>query len=351
MISRASEHVLAGMGRLGLFRFSRFVHRRELLILTYHSVVDVELNAIDRCPFLYRNAVTAGQFRTQLDFLRNHYTLLDSAALLKTLNGTQTWPERAALITFDDGLRNNATVAASILEETNTAAIFFLPTAFLDKAHVPKLHWTETLAARAFDRPLRVLPILSEVAPEISQNNRPYESIVRDYISFLRTRPATERDERLRPLELSTVDPTLFPADRSGSSILYTMSWEEVKDLPACITLGSHGCSHASLSNLTQEEVQVELVASKRRIEERIGEECLLLAYPYGSRSDVSPSLYPLAQAAGYAAAFTQFPGLNEPDENPFSLKRINVPGTPSLASFRYHASGFHARRKRRSLR
>ena len=347
----ASKHVLAGMGWLGLFGLSRFAHRRRLLILTYHTVVDVERKAIDRYPFLYRNAVTAGQFRTQLDFLRNHYTLLDSAALLDILNGTQTWPERAVLITFDDGLRNNATVAAPILIETDTAAVFFLPTLFLDEAHAPKLHWTETLAARVFDQPLNVLPVLSETVPEVSQRNRSHETVVRECISFLKLRPAIERDERLRPLELSNIDSTLFPADRFGSSILDTMNWEEVKGLPACITLGSHSCSHASLSNLTHEEAYVELVTSKRRIEERIGKECLLLAYPYGSRSDVSPDLYPLAQEAGYAAAFTQFPGLNEPNENPFSLKRINVPGTPSLAAFQYHASGLHAWCKRRSLR
>lgn len=341
------ERVLAGLGHLGLFGLSRFLHRRKLLVLTYHSVVDVGQDVVQRCPFLYRNAVTATQFRKQLTFLRKRYTVVDSNDFREILSDRIAGPEYAALLTFDDGLSNNATVAAPILAESNTPAVFFLPTAFVDDSHEPRLHWTEALAARLFEDSRRYIPLISTRIPEVSPLNNSYDSILRDCITFLRTLPEADRNERLRPMDLSSVDAARYPADKHGSSILQTMTWDDVKQLPSCIELGSHSHSHASLANLPCENVQSELVVSKGRIEEVTGKPCRLFAYPYGSAIDVSKALYPLVEEAGYAAAFTQFPGLNSIGANPFALKRINVPGLPTLPMFHYHASGLHAWRKR----
>ncbi len=346
MKSSITERVLRGMNSAGLFGLSRYAHRKMLLVLTYHSVVDVETDVLEHVPFLYRNAVTASQFREQLAFLQTRYTLVDSSEFLGILTGRIRNPGNVALLTFDDGLRNNATIVAPILSETDTPAVFFLPTAFVDEAHVPKLHWTELLAARLLEEPESILSRLSTGIHEVSHVINSPDSIIRGCITFLRTLAEDERVDRLHSIDLSAVDASRYPADRRGSSLFETMSWDEANELPSCIELGSHSHSHASLAALVADDVRTELALSKHRIEEVTGRLCSLLAYPYGAHIDVSPALYPLVEEAGYSAAFTQFSGMNAVAENQFAIKRINVPGLPSIAEFQYHTSGLHARRK-----
>ncbi len=351
MASITTEQVLGSMNKLGLFKLGRFANKQKLLVLTYHSVVDVEHQIIRNYPFLYRNAVTIKQFRRQLTFLHKNYTLIDPTTLLESLRGLYPLPERAAFITFDDGLRNNSVVAAPVLDEFCIPATFFLPTAFLDEVNEPRLHWTETLGARLFTEPQTMFPTLQSAIPEVLHDQRPQEAIIRESISFLRTLPVAEREERLQPLSLDSVDHRTFPAGSDGLSVLETMTWEDARSLPACVTLGSHSHSHASLSNIPLDDAYRELLTSKQRIEEKTQRDCVLLAYPFGSHTDVSADLFPLVEKAGYMAAFTQFPGFNELSENPFSLKRINVPSVPSIQMFQYHTSGLYGWRRNLSFR
>ncbi len=53
------------------------------------------------------------------------------------------WREPAALVTFDDGYRDNFEIAAPILRDRGVPATFFLPTAFLES---PRLPWWDEVA-------------------------------------------------------------------------------------------------------------------------------------------------------------------------------------------------------------
>ena len=346
----ASDTLLGMMTPLGLFRYARWRYRNSLLVFTYHSVVDVPEQALRRAPFLYRNSVTVEQFEAQLRYLHRQYRLLDADALTSILTGTDPWPERAAVLTFDDGLRNNATVAAPLLEATETPALFFLPTYFLDQAGSPRPHfaWSELLAAQfTFGGPAdrrAIATLQSRVLPSPA----PDDAEVHTLIHALKQRPVEEREALLQTLPSFTLDPTLLPADREGTSLLETMTWTEADALWPGIALGAHSVTHASLPSLPLGEAEMEIAESRRQIEEATGRPCRFFAYPYGAPEDVTSALYPLLERAGYTAAFTQWPGPNRPETERFALRRINIPGLPSRGQFRYHASGLHALRRSR---
>ena len=125
---------------------------------------------------------------------------------------------------------------------------------------------------------------------------------------------------------------------------LQPLSWDELRLLAdAGWELGSHTCSHPHLSRLGDDELERELVESRRRIEDELGRPCRSLAYPYGDHDD---RVVRAAGAAGYEAACTVPRRLTRPA--PLAWPRVGVyHGNGSLA-FRVKVSPA-ARRFRRT--
>lgn len=81
------------------------------------------------------------------------------------------------------------------------------------------------------------------------------------------------------------------------------LSWEQVKKLTAMgMEIGSHTESHPMLTDSSEEELRRELSGSKSIIEENIGSEVRVLAYPYGL---YDAHIISMAKDAGYLAART----------------------------------------------
>jgi peptidoglycan/xylan/chitin deacetylase (PgdA/CDA1 family) len=100
---------------------------------------------------------------------------------------------------------------------------------------------------------------------------------------------------------------------------LATMTWDELRShAERGIELGSHGVSHAHLTELGDGEVRRELVDSKRELEEELGRECPDFAYPYGEHD---ARVRDLVRAAGYERAY----GLHDDRRDPYALRRLDL--------------------------
>jgi peptidoglycan/xylan/chitin deacetylase (PgdA/CDA1 family) len=90
-------------------------------------------------------------------------------------------------------------------------------------------------------------------------------------------------------------------ADGPFASELVPMSWHELRLLAAAgWEIGSHTRTHARLPRLDDAGLHDELEGSRLECEERIGQPCRSLAYPYG---DVDARVARAAESAGYVAA------------------------------------------------
>jgi peptidoglycan/xylan/chitin deacetylase (PgdA/CDA1 family) len=103
---------------------------------------------------------------------------------------------------------------------------------------------------------------------------------------------------------------------------LRTMSWDELRALDGehGIEVESHTVSHPHLPSLSDPELEEELTASKRRLEEELARPCRFLAYPFG---DCDGRVRAAARAAGYEAAFG-LPG-DATGRDRFDLFRVGV--------------------------
>ena len=105
---------------------------RTLRVLMYHKVNDQWPNPITVPTAVFAEQMTQlgelGYTPVSLETVRDHY--LDGAPL----------PERAVLITFDDGYLDNLENAAPILVDRGYPAVIFAPVGYLDLAARPLPH-------------------------------------------------------------------------------------------------------------------------------------------------------------------------------------------------------------------
>jgi peptidoglycan/xylan/chitin deacetylase (PgdA/CDA1 family) len=111
--------------RTGLYRRLR---RNEAVIVLFHRVNDSYPND----PLTY----STKDFERFVRFFGRFFEVIPLSALLGGLESDAELRGRLA-ITFDDGYRGNATIAAPILEQYSQRACFFVTTQWIGTDHVP----------------------------------------------------------------------------------------------------------------------------------------------------------------------------------------------------------------------
>jgi len=119
------------------------------------------------------------------------------------------------------------------------------------------------------------------------------------------------------------------------------MSWREVREMAAVgIRFGAHTVTHPSLPALSLREAEWEIRESKRLLEEELGTECTVFAYPFGHEDC---QLRQLVEAAGFRWAVTTREGAPRPSDNPLLLRRTYVCAADLLyADFAVKLAGWH---------
>ncbi|HEX5314270.1 MAG TPA: polysaccharide deacetylase family protein [Gammaproteobacteria bacterium] len=90
------------------------------------------------------------------------------------------------------------------------------------------------------------------------------------------------------------------------SSHLRPLTWQMLEEMHAAgVTVGSHGCNHALLTQERAQRVASELRGSKTKLEEHLDSEVRYFAYPDGK---FNTAVVAAVAEAGYEAAFTTCP-------------------------------------------
>lgn len=109
----------------------------------------------------------------------------------------------------------------------------------------------------------------------------------------------------------------------AGEVVAPLMDRAQIREwLGAGQAIGSHTISHARLTEIAVKQAREEIQASKKSLEDMFGVAVEHFCYPYG---DWSPVIRDLVREAGYRTACTVLSGVNRPDDDPWSLRRIFV--------------------------
>ncbi len=210
----------------GINYFFRLLNEKKLVLLGYHSIVDLSKQndyALELYPGL---AVSKNHFENQISYLKEKgYVFLNFSDLELVKEGKMLTSKKSAIIYFDDGFRDIYFNAYPILKKYDARATIFLTIDFVNQ-------------------------------------NSASKSIVEN---------AKTRNRKL---------------DFSATPIY--LSWRECALMKDIIEYGAHGVTHQKLNELGGQDLDREIQVSKNEIERNLNIRTTAFSYPHGRFNDVT---------------------------------------------------------------
>jgi len=261
---------------LGITLFIReVVQKKKVTIIIYHSPEpDV--------------------FGEHLEYLSRKYNFVPLDELIQAI-ADKDWsniPEKALVITLDDGIKENIQLLSAFKEYGVRPTIYLC-------SHVVgtrRKYWNQ--AGFPNHHPLKKLA-----------NSRRLEILKRE-IDY---EPEKEYGER------------------------QALSWEEIRDMSPYVDFQSHSKFHPILINCIDEECREEIEGSKELLERMLDRPVEHFCYPNGDYTD--REIASVADA-GYKSARTVDVGWNGVNTNPYKLKACYVSDDATLSMLKVQVTG-----------
>ena len=316
----------------GLPAVMRQVRRRWPLIVAYHGVCrDAEWRDWDTSDLVAESC-----FRQHLALYRRHYNVVSLKHMVDVLTGRRNdLPPRALAITFDDGYRNNFTVALPALRDFGFSATFFCCTGFLDGRI--DLWWLPfkraILAAQQAGRPAE-LPGLGSV--DVSSRESSFAAYGR-ILTRVRAMRADQRAEVIRQLDQRGAEDLL-------RDVYAPMTWEEVRQAAAQgVEIGAHTVTHAAVHLESPERARAEVRGSADRVRQETGQAEIPFAYPNGQPEDTTPEVVEVIRQSGCYAGLANFAGRNSGPDQLYQLRRSSIGGHHTAGALELDLCGLRA--------
>ena len=315
--------IRAGFGMMGATRLHRVaapLTRGMGVILMFHHVQPAKARSFSPNGLL---EITPSFLEATIDRVRQlgyDITTLDEA--LDHLRSRQARKKPFAVLTFDDGFRDNRDWALPVLDRLGAPAVFYVTTGFADRT--ARLWWVEL--EEAVRRTDRVRVAIGGERHDLPAGDADEKRAAFRFLYWrLRNAPEEELLDRIAELCANHgVDGRTIVAERC-------LDWagiEAVAQHPL-ITVGAHTISHPRLAKRSEAVVRAELAGSRAILESRLGRSVRHLAYPVGDRTSAGRREFEIAKDVGYVSGVTTRPGVifQQHERHLLALPRLSVNG------------------------
>lgn len=252
-------------------------------------------------------------FEKQLEYFRRNFELMSLDQLAQCIRRRRNLPEKAVVITLDDGYKDNYLYAYPLLKKYRIPATIFLSTGYVGN---DRLFWYDEVRYIISSAP--VVQLRLEELGSFSLRTEPARYRAGFIVSEkLKSLPDGRKNALIE--ELTSICRVSIPP---GLGQDFVLSWDEVRAMSkAGISFGAHTVNHPVLSNLPLQRAKWEIAQSKRDIEEQLGKEVTAFSYPNG---DLSPEIVRLVAESGFSCAVCVSPSkLISRKDSPYRLNRI----------------------------
>lgn len=262
----------------------------SLYIVMYHYTRDLQHS---RYPEI--KGLNVCQFRKQIEFLKNHFSIVTMEEVIEAVRGTNSLPDKAVLLTFDDGYIDNYTYAFPILEEAKVQGSFFIPGKTFTTHQlldVNKIHYilasadVQKLLLDVYERMnyYRGLefdyPANDELFDQYAECTR-FDG--RETV-FVKRMLQTVLPERLRNRISSDLFEKYVGVSEEQLAYELYMTEEQIRTMKRHgMFIGIHGYDHFWLGNLPMEQMRSDISKALEVMDEFIDRQQWVMNYPYGN--------------------------------------------------------------------
>jgi peptidoglycan/xylan/chitin deacetylase (PgdA/CDA1 family) len=283
-------------------------------VLTFHG-----LSADGHDPELLGHAdhPSVAMFTEVCEHLAKNYHVISSSDVVRARRQGKRLPDRAVVITFDDGYESNALLAWPVLKRLRIPATIFLTTGFIDGTVLPwfvrlEMALSRTQATTIFEHPLTT----------VEERSAAYGALCQRFKS-LSTREAMSL--------LAQIEDALDVHVRPGDALpapLRPMTWNTARDLwkSGIIEFGGHTHTHPVLGRCDEPTQRDEIATCSARIREELGHTPSVFAYTNGMSGDFDATTQRLLREAKFECAFTMQSGFVNTSDDALALPRLGNP-------------------------
>lgn len=255
--------------------FRELVQKKKVTILMFHDI-----NTKDAVP--------------AFSFIKKHYHIIGLQDYLEAVETGKSLPNKAVIITFDDGHAGNYQLLP-ILKQLQIPITIFLCS---DIVGTHRHFWFKHC---------------EEMSPE-RQNLKKLSN-----------------KQRLEALKHYGFDQEQEYEDTQA------LTHKQIEEMSPWVDFQSHTCFHPCLPQCDDETAQMEIVQSKQHLEKEYAFNINSISYPNG---DYSARDIRMAKEAGYKCGITVDYGFNDLHTDLFKLKRISVNDGRTLDELIVKSSG-----------
>ena len=280
--------------------------QRSMQIVLYHGVSN------EPSPYLPTTSVDV--FRNHMQYLADYCHVLDLQDAVERMEAHDL-PDRAVVVTLDDGYRDNYVHVFPILKQLGITATIFLATGVIGNGGVL---WHDQVCRMISQTTMKTLRKFGSVDGYCFETSEGRQHAQEGILWFLRSLEDEVRSEHISRLarELEV------PETASDAGLM--LNWQEVKEMHhAGIHFGAHTVTHPILTRISREQVVQEIRHSKMAIERELENEVLTFAYPSGRGQDINPEIKDIVKQEGFRCAVSTMAGSNRETDDMFEMKRV----------------------------
>jgi len=299
-------------GIVGIFYYFT---KRNQLILTYHNVLSDE--DFDHSLHLGVSC-NASAFSRQINIVKKYFTVT-----------TELGKPGSCVITFDDGFKNNVTVAEKLLANEDIKAIIFVP---LKNFQQQKTLWVDEVIKWLSYVPVGNYQLLGEdYCIKNESNRRGLWQAIWD---------SCKSNKNLQDCIVDQLN-SQYPFSEleiSASLLKNRFSMLNKNDIDRLKSrghkIGCHSVSHHILSSLDEEQLKSDFSVCEKEIDRLYNTN--IYSYPFGGKDEVSSVVVERCKESRFSAGLMNY----RCTPSQYSLPRISLPNTKNKYEIHAYLSG-----------
>ncbi len=262
----------------------------ELYISMYHYTRDLKHS---RYPEI--KGLDVNLFREQIAFMKSNFNIVTMEQVYEAISTKEKLPEKALLLTFDDGYADNYTVAMPVLEEYGVQGSFFIPGKTFTTHQlldVNKIHYVLASA--------NIYNLVGDLKKEMDyyrgqefQYASTEELFAKYAVAsrfdiketvFVKQMLQTVLPEKLRNIISSKLFAKYVGVTEEQLAYELYMSEEQIRTMKRHgMFIGIHGYDHYWLGNLQVEQMENDISLALDALDEFVDRKQWVMNYPYGN--------------------------------------------------------------------
>ncbi len=293
-------------------------NKNDLTILLYHGVTSDESIGIENYSHKH---IQRNHFLEQMEFVKKKCRVLSIDEIVEINDNNANFPVNAVAITFDDGFRNNYTIAAPILDELALPAAFYVSSGVVN---TNIMFWVDILEDCINQTSIDCIKIQLEEKCCLPLSTRLDKIRSLERIKqFCKTIYSNEKDDLVKKI----ITQTKVTPDITHARNYQKLDWQEVIELSnsSLFTIGGHSMYHDILSKMTVKKMESDITLSVELLKYHLKQDIRHYSYPEGQLDHYNQKVIDDLKKNGIKCSPSAISGFNPKGTDLFHLKRIMV--------------------------